>query len=304
MGTAQDSTPARIVTVRRVAGHWQGSFTAMANPCELLCQCEDETLARTLTQCVAQEAWRIEEKFSRYRPDGVVHAINQAQGHPVVVDAETARLIGYGAQLWQLSDGRFDLTSGVLRRVWRFEPGSALPARSAVADVLRRVGWSKVQWSPPTLRMPAGMELDLGGVGKEYAVDRAVELLSPWRDVPALVNFGGDLRTAGPPPASGAWKVGIESAVEAGQAARIVDLTTGALATSGDTRRFIEVDGVRHGHIIDARTGWPAAGAPRSITVAAPTCTLAGTYSTLAMLKGKKAEAFLDKEGVRYWCLR
>lgn len=298
------SGPSRGIQLRRTQGFWQGGFTAMANPCEVLCQCDDESLARTLTQCAAQEGWRVEEKYSRYREDGVIHAINHAQGEAVVLDPETARLIDYGAKLWQLSEGRFDLTSGVLRRAWRFDPGSAPPSREWVAGILRHVGWSRVQWSPPTLRMPAGMELDLGGIGKEYAVDRAVAQLGAWPKVPVLVNFGGDLRTAGPPPAGGAWKVGIESAQASGQAVRRIDLATGALATSGDTRRFVEIGGVRHGHILDARTGWPAPGAPRSVTVAAPTCSLAGTYCTLAMLQGEQAEAFLEAEGLRYWCLR
>ena len=79
---------------------------------------------------------------------------------------------------------------------------------------------------------------------------------------------------------------------------------THVLATSGDAKRHIEIAGVRYGHIFDARTGWPARGAPRSITVAAATCSQAGSYSTLAMLQGEGAEAFLEAEGVRYWCLR
>lgn len=276
----------------------------MANPCELLCECDDEAVARTMTQCVAQEAWRIEKKYSRYRTDGVMHAINHAQGDTLVMDPETVRLIDYGVQLWQLSEGRFDLTSGVLRQAWRFDPGSPAPTATQIERIMSQVGWSRVHWTPPALRMPAGMELDLGGIGKEYAVDRAVELLVAWGTVPALVNFGGDLRTSGPPPSAGMWKVGIESDTAHQRAARVIDLKAGALATSGDTRRYVEIDGVRHGHILDARTGWPAPGAPRSVTVAAPTCTLAGTYCTLAMLQGTDAEAFLQAEGVTYWCLR
>ena len=119
-----------------------------------------------------------------------------------------------------------------------------------------------------------------------------------------LVNFGGDLRCTGRPPKSGAWRVGIESIVESGQAVRRIELKTGALATSGDARRHIDIEGVRYGHIFDARTGWPAAGAPRSVTVAADTCSQAGSYSTLAMLQGKGAEAFLAGEDLQFWCLR
>ena len=103
---------------------------------------------------------------------------------------------------------------------------------------------------------------------------------------------------------AGAWQVGIESIEKFGEAARRIELKSGALATSGDARRHIEIDGKRYGHIFDARTGWPAPEAPRSITVAAETCSQAGSYSTLAMLQGEGAEAFLTAEGVQYWCLR
>jgi FAD:protein FMN transferase len=282
---------------------WHGSFVAMANPCELLCQTEDERTARAITATAADEAWRIERKFSRYRDDGIVHTINTSLGRPTAVDDETAHLLDYAVSLWNLSDGAFDITSGVLRRVWKFDQPQQ-PDAASIRLLMQSVGWQRVQWRKPQLSMPAGMEIDLGGIGKEYAVDRAVMLLERWVDVPVLVNFGGDLRTAGPPPASGAWQVGIESIHRTGFASNLIKLATGALATSGDTRRYIEVDGKRYGHIVDARTGWPALDAPRSVTVAADTCSQAGTFTTLAMLQGKEAEAFLDAEQVRYWCLR
>jgi FAD:protein FMN transferase len=154
------------------------------------------------------------------------------------------------------------------------------------------------------LTLPAGMEVDFGGIGKEYAVDRVADWAARESGDPVLVNFGGDLRCTGAAPASGAWQVGIESLAKPGQPAKRIELTSGALATSGDARRAIVIDGKRYGHILDARTGWPAPGAPRSITVAAPTCSQAGSFSTLAMLHGADAEAFLRAENLRYWLLR
>ena len=297
--------PSRELTLHRSARHWDGHFTAMANPCEVLCQCDDAATAREMTRRAAGEAWRIESKFSRYRPEGVVFAINNAGGRGTVLDEESTRLIAYGDELWRLSEGRFDITSGVLRRAWRFEPGAIPPDPARVGELLQSIGWSKAHWHPPNLTLPAGMEIDLGGIGKEYAVDRAVEMLNAgWPQIPALVNFGGDLRVSGPVPREGAWNVGIESPVAAEQAARAVQLSAGALATSGDARRHIWANGRRYGHILDARTGWPTPGAPRSVTVAAATCSLAGTFSTLAMLLGTDAEAFLASQNVRYWCLR
>jgi thiamine biosynthesis lipoprotein len=147
------------------------------------------------------------------------------------------------------------------------------------------------------------MEIDLGGIGKEYAVDRAAALVRPL-STSCLLNFGGDLLALGPQAGGAPWRVGIESVNAAATAAKHIDLAVGALATSGDARRFLLKDGKRYGHILDPTTGWPVAGAPRSVTVAAATCTQAGMLATLALLQGERAEAFLEAQGAQFWALR
>ena len=276
----------------------------MASPCEVLCETTDAALARRVGEYACAEGQRIDRKFSRYRSDSLVHAIHAARGKPVRVDDETARLLDYGAVLWRLSEGRFDLTSGVLRQAWNFDEGPVVAEPGRIPELLERIGWQRVTWEPPFLSLPEGMEIDFGGIGKEYAVDLVADWAAAQSDCPVLVNFGGDLRCTGAAPKSGAWMIGIESIEAFGEAARRIELKSGAIATSGDARRHIEIEGIRYGHIFDARTGWPATGSPRSITVAADTCSQAGSYSTLAMLQGEGAEAFLDAEGVQYWCLR
>ncbi|HEX9708242.1 MAG TPA: FAD:protein FMN transferase [Steroidobacteraceae bacterium] len=283
---------------------WRAEFVAMGSPCELLCETDDEDLAWRIARHACREAERIDRKFSRYRTDTVVHALHESRGQPFKLDDETARLIDYGAALWKLSEGAFDLTSGVLRHAWNFDEGPIAANTARIPELLERIGWQRVRWEPPYLTLPEGMEIDLGGIGKEYAVDRVADWAAELSETPVLVNFGGDLRCCGAAPRNGAWQVGIESIAKFGEAAKRIELKSGALATSGDARRFIEIDGKRYGHIFDARTGWPAPGTPRSITVAAATCSQAGSYSTLAMLRGAGAEAFLDAEGVQYWCLR
>jgi len=276
----------------------------MASPCELLIETGDAALARRLLEHADAEAQRIDRKFSRYRDDSLVHAINTSGGRAVTIDEETARLIDYGEALWKLSEGRFDLTSGVLRHAWNFDEGPVRADPARIPALLERIGWHRVQWQRPVLTMPAGMEIDFGGIGKEYAVDLAADFAAAETDCAVLVNFGGDLRCTGRAPRSGAWRVGIESIEQAGEAARLVELKSGALATSGDAKRHVEIDGKRYGHIFDARTGWPTPDTPRSVTVAAATCSQAGSYSTLAMLQGAGAEVFLEAEGVRFWILR
>jgi thiamine biosynthesis lipoprotein len=275
----------------------------MASPCEILLDTVSEATAHGVAEAAAAEAWRIEDKFSRYRDDNIVHRINTSGGEPVEVDDETARLLDFAMALHGLSEGRFDITSGALREVWVFDGSDRVPEPDAVAAILDRVGWGRVDWRSPVLTLEKGMEVDLGGIGKEYAVDRCVAVIAASTDAPGLVNFGGDLAVTGPPTSRSAWKVGIEGP-RADAPDRLLDLRQGGLATSGDARRFLFREGTRYSHILDPATGWPVADAPNSITVAADTCTQAGMLSTLAMLKGPEAETFLEAQGVRFWCRR
>ena len=109
---------------------WLGVFRAMASPCEVHVG-EDFAIADRVVALAAAEALRIEAKFSRYRRGNIVDAINTAEGRPVVVDEETARLLDYAARLYELSDGKFDVTSGVLRRAWRFDGSDRVPSAEA-----------------------------------------------------------------------------------------------------------------------------------------------------------------------------
>jgi thiamine biosynthesis lipoprotein len=282
-----------------------GRFDAMASPCEILMESDDRGEAARLARLAANEAWRIEDKFSRYIPGNIVGRINAARGQPVEVDEETASMLDFAATLHSLSDGRFDITSGVLREVWTFDGSDRIPAAEAVAAVLERVGWDKVLWQRPLLTLRPGMQIDLGGIGKEYAVDRVAARVAEAAACSALVNFGGDLAVTRAPRGREAWRVGIEPvSPDDRRGGPVLEIRTGALATSGDSRRFLLKDGTRYSHILDPQSGWPVEGAPRSVTVAADTCTQAGMLSTLAMLKGYNAEAFLDGEGVKYWCRR
>ncbi len=275
----------------------------MGSPCELVCEAPQRRLALELTELVAGEARRIEDKFSRYLDSNIVSQINSADGAAVEVDEEMADLLDFAATLYALSEHRFDVTSGVLRRAWRFDGSDRIPSAVDVREILGLVGWHKVDWQRPILRMPAGMEIDLGGIGKEYAVDRCAKLIRGQGSSPCLVNFGGDLVATDAPARRRFWKVAIEGVV-ADEPGQIIELRHGALATSGDARRFLLKEGIRYSHILDPTTGWPVPDAPRSITIVADTCVEAGMLSTLAMLKGSGAEGFLKTQSAKYWCRR
>ena len=284
----------------RPGGICAACFAAMASPCEVLVAGGDAATAAEIGRRAAAEAGRIEAKYSRYREDSVLAALNRSGGQALEVDSETGLLLDFAAHCHELSGGLFDITSGVLRRAWRFDGSDRIPTREAVAALLPLVGFKRLRWQRPLLTVPAGMELDFGGIAKEYAVDRVLLSLAAQFDLPLLVNFGGDLCCNRPPP-SAPWQVGVERPDALGEPAMILELSQGALATSGDTRRFLLRDGVRYSHILDPTTGWPVPDAPRSVTVAAASCVEAGMLATMALLRGGGAKAFLDAAGARYW---
>lgn len=297
--------------LNRKEGYWQGAFSAMASPCEVLMEVEQASLAREIIDVVSAEAMRIEHKFSRYRQDNIVAEINAAAGKPVKVDDETARLIDFSLELYRMSEGLFDITSGVLRRVWRFDGSDNVPAASAIEAELANVGWQKVAWTElqqgeqsgqqqRQITLQPGMEIDFGGVGKEYAVDRCVQLVRELTDASVLVNFGGDLATSGARRGDACWSVG-RLITGRDDAVNLFQLRTGAIATSGDAHRFLLKDGVRYSHVLNPKTGWPVPDAPHTVSVAAASCVIAGMLSTLAMLQGSAAEDFLKLQEVNYW---
>jgi thiamine biosynthesis lipoprotein len=294
----------RPFSVRAENGICVGEFAAMASPCEILFDTTDAMLARELTEIAAHETWRIEQKFSRYREDGIIPRINRSAGNPVTVDAETAMLLDFAFQCYDISDGMFDITSGVLRKVWKFDGSDNVPAQQQIDAVLPLIGLPKVKWHKPEVTLQPGMEVDFGGIGKEYAADRVMQCLQEKTTMPLLVNFGGDIVANRPPSGKPAWQIGIEVKDTEKQAEQVVAIREGGLATSGDSRRFLLKNGKRYGHILNPKTGWPVANPPRSVTVLAKTCTEAGIISTMAMLQGKHAEKFLKQQGVKYWVQR
>ncbi|NEX64750.1 FAD:protein FMN transferase [Noviherbaspirillum galbum] len=279
-------------------------FTAMASPCEICLAAGDKARARLMARQAIDEVTRIECKYSRYRQDSVVGRINAAAGKEWVdLDEESLALFTYADELFRASDGLFDITSGVLRRAWNFRVPE-LPAPEVLQSILPLIGWQMLDWraSAPLrrIRLPrAGMEIDLGGFGKEYAVDRAAAILAMQGVRHGYVNLGGDMRAVGPRPDGSAWSIGIQSPRNAGETIASISLESGALATSGDYERFFECNGRRYCHILDPRTGQPVEGL-RSVSVLAPLVTVAGSHSTIAMLKGDAGLSFLHESGLAF----
>jgi thiamine biosynthesis lipoprotein len=292
------------IRIEQGDGYWAGHFTAMASPCLIIIEDASRETAHRLTLLARQEAQRIEHKFSRYRDDNIIHRMHLSDGKPFEVDTETANLLDFADLCYRLSEGRFDITSGVLREVWNFDGSDQLPTAEAVSAVVARVGWDRVCWQRPWLTLPGGMEIDLGGIGKEYAVDRTAGLLEQFNNDSLLINYGGDLYASRPRRDGQAWVIGLDDPLHTGKRhLGELHLKQGGMATSGDARRFLLRDGIRYGHILNPKSGWPVENAPRSITVHAPNCMEAGMLATIAMLQGEGADDFLQAQGLPYWII-
>jgi len=274
----------------------------MAAEHEILLAAPDFDRSRRAADAAIADVRRIEAKYSRYREDSVTTRINRAAGgDAVAIDAETAALLRYADQCHALSGGLFDITSGVLRRAWDFrrEPPS-LPEPAELAAAVALVAWPSVEWDAMSIRLPrAGMEIDFGGIGKEYAADRVATICLESGLRHGLVNLGGDVRAIGPQADGAPWRVGIRHPRHEGAAVAGFDLAAGALATSGDYERYFEIAGQRYCHILNPMTGMPVTHW-QSISVVSPLCVVAGSCATIAMLLEDNATAFLDTQGVQW----
>lgn len=292
----------QISVEESLAGH-RACFFCMASDCEILIETDDREQAESIAELVANEAWRLQDKYSRYQDSAWLSQLNNASGNWFAMDQETAGLLDFVDQIYALSDGLFDPTSGILRRVWKFDGSNQLPEQTAVQKLLPFIGWPQVERTEKQIRLPQGFELDLGGLVKEWAADKALAVVQQaGLDTPLLINLGGDLRVSGPQKTQQPWQVGVRKPGAENADAQVA-LSQGGIATSGDENRFILHQGKRYGHLLNPFTGWPIEKAPRSVTVAAPTCALAGILSSLALLKGENAKAFLEQQGVLYWMI-
>jgi len=278
---------------------YRHKFEAMGSPCEIQLFAEHREEAERIAGVAIADVARLEALYSRYREDSLLSTINRvaAAGGSITVDEETAGLLNYADTCHAQSGGLFDISSGILRRAWRFDRGQ-LPDASLISDLLDKVGWRKVRWNPPVLEFPIpGMEIDFGGVVKEYAVDRAAALCSTEGIRHGVVNLGGDIKVIGPRADGSPWRIGIRHPRREGAVIKSLLMTEGALATSGDYERCIQLNGIRYGHILNPRTGWPVRHMA-AVSVVGDFCVVAGSASTIAMLREEGASAWLKELGL------
>jgi thiamine biosynthesis lipoprotein len=248
---------------------------------------QGEAAAEELARRAMDEAERIERKYSRFLDTSLVARINRAAGRtPVAVDNETIMLVERALDLARRTGGAFDPTVGVLRRAWDFRK-ARVPATREIDALRELVDYREVAVSQGTVFLKReAMEIDLGGLGKEYAVDRVARILREAGVESAIVNLSGDVACVRARGDGRPWKIGVLDPRDRARCRFSVRLgCDGGIASSGDYERFFIRDGKRYHHLLDARTGWPARGIAATTAVAASTLE-AGLAATAAFLLG------------------
>jgi thiamine biosynthesis lipoprotein len=269
-----------------------GRFIAMSTECSIVVYVRCTKHGEFVIGEAINEVRRIEKKYSRFDQNSVISRINRDSWKiPVPVDTETALLLDFSAVCYDQTVGAFDITCGNLHQLWRGDR-TDIPSDDEIQEALQHVGWKKVRWDGRLISLPTDrMSIDLGGVGKEYAADRALAILKEHGIQFSMVNFGGDIAVHGGKPDGSGWKIGIKdgSGFESRSvsvvrvADQVIEAWQGGIATSGTAERFIEIGGVRFSHLIDALSGRPLIG-DFAYTVTHSSCLAAGALATQQLL--------------------
>jgi FAD:protein FMN transferase len=263
-------------------------FRAMGSSAHLLVEGADSDLLERARRRVVD----LEQRWSRFLPDSELCRINAAGGRPVRVSAETARIVRRGVQAWKVTGGLFDPTvlpalehAGYDRTFEDVVPGRAGGSRSRPSPA-RAPGCAAVEVDDDTVRLPPGVRLDLGGIGKGYAADLVAYELRQWGAGGACVNLGGDVRVSGSCLDGAGWGVAVADPFDNGNDLTTVSLREGAVATSSRLRRRWRRGPRELHHLIDPRTGEPARSAVVAVTVVSAQAHWAEILAKAALVAG------------------
>jgi thiamine biosynthesis lipoprotein len=245
----------------------ESSVVAMGSAYSVAVYGEDRTRMEEAVDAAFEEVRRLDQMLSNYKPESELSQVNRfAAEHPVKVTPELFSLLSACVQYSRESEGAFDITVGPLMKIWGFYKGTGrLPHRAEVRGALDRVGYRNILLDAAngTVRFAQpGVELDPGGIGKGYAVDRMVEVLKQYGIRTALVSASGSsIYGLGAPPGEKGWRVQIRDPKNESQSVAEVYLKDESMSTSGNYEKFFRAEGKIYSHIMDPRTGWPAQGA-------------------------------------------
>ena len=256
---------------------------------------------RRALHAVQREMKRLEGLLSRFDAGSEISRLNRSAGlRPVKISRETFELLGRAAKISLLSGGAFDITVGPLAKLWDYKHAACAPEDAAIRKALDLTGFQHLMLEAggmtAALKMP-GQMIDLGGIGKGYASDRAMNVFRRYGVNSAFTNIGGNVSTLGPKPDGLRWQVGIRHPREADALIGAVGVIDQSVVTSGDYERyFIDREGKRRHHLLDPATGYPAESGLISVTVVHTSAMLADALSTAIFVLGpEKGLALLSR---------
>lgn len=277
-------TTLRVWPDERHPGLWQTAFEAMGTDVKLTVDAPDEAAARTRFEAARKRIGEVNLLMSSYLPDSEVSLLNRDGSEKV--SPETLAVIRKAAEVSRLSGGAFDVTYAPLRTLWRHAAEvDKLPTPEQIAKARAAIGYNKLKVTGEEVSFSVpGMQVDLGGIAKGYAIDLAAKALQDAGGTAGIVDIGHDLNLFGLLPGKKDWRVGIYSPPGVTQKI-IVDVPPCGVATSGDYARGFRVEGKWFSHIIDPRTGEPVKHMS-SVTVIAPDCATADGLATAVSVMG------------------
>jgi thiamine biosynthesis lipoprotein len=255
-----------------------------------------------------EEVHRLDQMLSNYKPESELSEVNRKAGEQAVpVTREMYDLLAACVEYSRASEGAFDITVGPLMKVWGFYKGTGrLPHRAEVRGALERVGYRNIvlDGANRTVRFSKpGVELDPGGIGKGYAVDRMVEVLKQYGIQTAFVSASGSsIYGLGAPPGEKGWKVQIRDPKDEKKTVADVYLKDESMSTSGNYEKFFRAEGRVYSHIMDPRTGWPAQGV-LSVSAVTPRTIDSEAWTKPLFVNGREWAAKHKPAGLRaFFC--
>jgi thiamine biosynthesis lipoprotein len=284
---------------------------SMGTVFEVTIYAADKYIAEKAFNDVFQEINRLDYLMSNYKKESVLSELNKnASAEPTGCNKELANVIEQSLQYSEITDGAFDITIGPLMKKWGFfKKQGRIPGKEELESVLESVSYKNIIIEEKTKKSLAknpvtvktvffkntGTQIDLGGIGKGYAVDMAARVLKQNGINSALINFAGNIYAFGTPPGKDSWVIGLQHPRESEGLLGSFEITDKAVSTSGDYEKFFTIEGKRYSHIIDPRTGNPVKGIV-SVTIVTDSATRADALSTGVFVLGlEKGMALIEK---------
>jgi len=262
-----------LATTTENAVRYEASHESMGTVFTVAAYGRDRTFLAEVVEQVFEEIDRLDEQMSNYKPESELSAINrEAAGHAVAVEPGLFHLFEISFHRSQETDGAFDITVGPLMKSWGFFRGRGrLPSPAEISEVLRRVGYQHLELDAErrTIKFDtSGVEIDLGGIAKGYAVDRAVDILRANGITSALVSSGtSSIYALGSPPGSRGWKITVRDPYDPRKSGDTFHLQNYSVSVSGSYEKFFKLAGKNYCHIMDPHTGWPVSGILSTVVV-------------------------------------